>query len=69
MEVKSDKVKPTESVAMKLTPAKTVASFEDSCPSNWEITAGEGDLIDARNRKSGETFSGSVADFNIALRG
>ena len=45
-----------------------VASFKDKTPSNWSITATE-DGITARSNSTGETFEGSIADFNERLRG
>ena len=45
-----------------------VTSFKDKTPSSWSITATE-DGITARSNSTGETFEGSIADFNERLRG
>jgi hypothetical protein len=48
---------------------ETVIEFIDTVPSNWVIKPTDVDgIIEARNSLSGETYEGSVADFNIALR-
>ncbi len=48
---------------------ETVIEFIDTVPSNWVIKPTDVDgVIEARNSLSGETYEGSVADFNIALR-
>lgn len=71
----------TEKETPKLTPTavENVAAeeeifhegFIDTTPSNWIIKASEEDneYIEARNGLTGEVFEGTIADFNIALRG
>lgn len=44
--------------------------FEDRMPANWHIEATEDEgVIVASNSSSGEKFSGTIAEFNQALRG
>ena len=57
-----------KSVDPVVTQPTPVASFKDKTPSNWSITAAE-DGITARSNSTGETFEGSIADFNARLRG
>ena len=45
-----------------------VTPFKDQVPCNWIIEATENGIT-ARSDVTGETFSGSVKDFNRALRG
>ncbi len=47
-----------------------VLEFIDTIPSNWVIKPTDVDgIIEACNSLSGETYEGSVEDFNAALRG
>lgn len=57
-----------KSAGSVVTQPTPVASFKDKTPSNWSITATE-DGITARSNPTGETFEGSIADFNARLRG
>lgn len=43
-------------------------AFKDKTPSNWYIKPTE-DGIEARSNSTGETFVGSIAEFNQKLRG
>jgi hypothetical protein len=45
-----------------------IPEFIDLTPSNWVIKPLK-DGIEARNSLTGETFEGTVAEFNEALRG
>lgn len=58
-------ISPIEPEVVFAKPAKI--SFEDKTPSNWVIIATEKG-IEARNNASGEKFSGSIEDFNKALK-
>jgi len=48
--------------------ASTGKSFQDKTPCNWAITPTEDGGINAYNSSSKETFTGSIVDFNAALR-
>ena len=48
--------------------ASTGKSFQDKTPCNWAITPAEDGGINAYNSSSKETFTGSIVDFNAALR-
>lgn len=58
-------VKAPNVVAM--TPASS--GFTGRIPSQWTISPLDGDMIKASNSTSGETFEGTIAEFNQALRG
>ena len=50
--------------------AKSVnAVFADRTPCNWSLVGNKDGSISASNSNTGETFEGSMADFNAALRG
>ena len=60
-------------VVEEVKPAKAKASitgksFQDKIPCNWAITPTEDGGINAYNSSSKETFTGSIVDFNAALR-
>jgi hypothetical protein len=60
----------TPVVAPKVTAAPlAVKSFEDTTPSNWEITKTEDDKIVAVSNATLERFEGTIEDFNKLLRG
>lgn len=44
------------------------SSFKDKTPSNWSIKPTE-DGIEARSNSTGETFVGTIIEFNQKLRG
>jgi hypothetical protein len=51
-------------------PESEVKAFKDRTPCNWALTPStEHSGIIARNIQNGETFEGSMADFNKLLRG
>jgi hypothetical protein len=64
-------VKPVTVVASGKPPstAKEVLKFKDTSPANWVISIALGGNVTAYNTQSGETFNGTPADFNAALRG
>ncbi len=43
--------------------------FKGRIPSQWAISPLDGDMIEASNSTSGETFKGTIAEFNQAMRG
>jgi hypothetical protein len=49
-------------------PKAEISKFQDCVPANWVIIL-EGDNFTARNNNSGETFKGTIAEFNAKLRG
>ena len=58
------------SLTPKEAPAKSAVVFADTVPCNWTIIRDfETDIISATNSNSGETFEGTIAEFNAALRG
>ena len=58
-----EEVKPVKAKA-----SITGKSFQDKTPCNWAITPTEDGGINAYNSSSKETFTGSIVDFNAALR-
>jgi len=58
-----EEVKPVKAKAVS-----TGKSFQDKTPCNWAITPAEDGGINAYNSSSKETFTGSIVDFNAALR-
>jgi len=60
-----EEVKP---VKVKASTTSTGKSFQDKTPCNWAITPTEDGGINAYNSSSKETFTGSIVDFNAALR-
>ena len=60
-----EEVKP---VKVKASATSTGKSFQDKTPCNWAITPTEDGGINAYNSSSKETFTGSIVDFNAALR-
>ena len=43
--------------------------FEGKTPAFWSIYPNEDGTINASNGQTGETFEGTVGDFNVRLRG
>ena len=69
-EPNKEKINIEEKVVVKEMVAKeNIAPFRNITPAQWQISPAEKDgYITASNNISGETFEGSIADFNKALR-
>lgn len=48
---------------------EAAAPFKDRAPCNWTLTAEDDGTINGVNQVSGETFSGSMQEFNARLKG
>lgn len=44
-------------------------SYKDLTPANWTLVSEGEDLVSGVNLKSGETFLGTIAEFNEILKG
>jgi hypothetical protein len=44
-------------------------SYKDLTPAHWNLVESGDGLVTGTNVKSGETFSGSIAEFNELLKG
>lgn len=58
---------------VKVTEIKKVIPFEGRIPAFWSVQPAEDaesdNLIEARNSATGETFNGTIDDFNARLKG
>ena len=56
--------------AEEITVTTVIESFKDCSPCNWTLIAlDDSDTVTASNTKSGETFVGTIQEFNIKLKG
>jgi hypothetical protein len=64
----------SELIQTKVVPAPAVLAnpverFFNQTPSDWDLVINEDGLVTANSPVSGETFEGTMADFNKAMRG
>jgi hypothetical protein len=67
--VKTEEIVKTEDPVIDTVVSANFVNFEDKTPANWVIVPLEDDQITARNNTTGETFTGTIAEFSLNLKG